>query len=89
MHRRRLIDANTKLSVPGLKFTASSISLVFFIAASDDPFPLLLSSFPKLPNLNFVASKPIQSIKNTETTGPPAFSRPCHLSAEKLGAAKE
>ena len=89
MRRRRLIDANTELSVPGLKSTVSSISSVFFIAVSDDPFQTLLSSFPDLTNLNFVVSKPTHFIKHhIETTGVPVFSRPRRLPAEKLKAAK-
>ena len=91
MRGHRLINAIMKLSVPGLKSTVLSISPVFFIAASDDPFQALLSSFLELTltNLNFVVSKPTHSIKHyIETTSPPSFSRPCRFSAEKLRAAK-
>ena len=87
--RRLLIDANTKLFVPGLKSTVSSISPVFFIAGSGDLFQALLSSFPELTNLNFVVNKPTHSIKHhIENTGPPAFSCPRRIPAEKLSAAK-
>ena len=86
---RRLIDANTELSVPGLKSMVPSINPIFFIAASDDPFQALLSSFPELTNLNFLMSKPTYSIKHhIEIAGPPAFSCPRRLCAEKLRAAK-
>ena len=79
-----MIDANTELSIPGLKSTVSSISPVFFIAASDDPFQTLLSSFPDLTNLNFVVSKPTHSIKHhIETTGAPVFSRPRRIPTAK------
>ena len=89
MRRRRLIDANTELSVPGLKSIVSSISPVFFIAASDDTFQTLLSSFPDLTNLNFVVSKPTHFIKyHIETTSTTVFSHPRRLPAEKLKAAK-
>ena len=76
MRGRRLIDTNTELSVPDLKSTVSSLCPVFFIAASDDPFQALLSSFLELTNQNFVVSKPTHSIKHhIETTGPPVFSQ--------------
>ena len=89
MRGHRLIDVNTELSVPGLKSMVSSFIIVFFIAASDDPFQALLSSFPELTNLNFVVSKATHSIKHhIETTVPPAFSLPHRFSVEKLRAAK-
>ena len=67
----------------------SSISLVFFIAASDATFHTLLSSFSDLTNLNFVVSKPTHSIKHhIETISAPVFSCSCCFPAEKLKAAK-
>ena len=62
MRRRRLIDANTEPSVPGLKSTVLFINPVFFIAASNGPFQELLSSFPEMTTLNFVVSKPTHFI---------------------------
>ena len=57
MRKRRLIDGNTELSVTGYKANTSPISPVFFIAATDDPYQILLRSYPELTNLNFVVSK--------------------------------
>ena len=89
MRKRRLIDANTELSVTGFKANASPISPVFFIAATDDPYQTLLRSYPKLTNLNFVVSKSVHSTTHpVEITGAPVFSRPHRLPADKLKAAK-
>ena len=80
MRKRRLIDAYTELSVTGFP--------VFFIAATDDSYPTLLSSYPELTNLNFVVSKSTHSkTHHIETTGAPVFSRPRRLPADKLKAA--
>ena len=89
MLKRRLIDANTELSVTGFKANTSPISPVFFIAATDDPYQILLRSWPELTNLNFVVSKSTHSTTHhIETTGAPVFSRPRRLPGDKLKAAK-
>ena len=77
MRKRRLIDANTELSVTGFKANTSPISPVFFIAATDDPYQILQRSYPELTNLNHI-----------ETTVAPMFSRPRRLPADKLKEAK-
>ena len=89
MRKRRLIDGNTELSVTGYKANTSPISPVFFIAATDDPYQILLRSYPELTNLNFVVSKSThETTHHIETTGAPVFSRPRRLPADKLKAAK-
>ena len=89
MRKRRLIDANTELSVTGFKADTSPISPVFFIVATDDPYQILLRSYPELTNLNFVVSKSTHSTTHhIETTGTPVFLRPYRLPADKLKAAK-
>ena len=46
-------------------------------------------SYPELANLNFVVSKPTHSTTHhTETADAPVFSRPRHLPADKIKAAK-
>ena len=89
MRKRRLIDANTELSVTGFKANTSPINPVFFIAAIDDPYQILLCSYPELTNLNFVVNKSTHSTTHhIKTTGAPVFSRPRRLPADKLKAAK-
>ena len=89
MRKRLLIDANTELSVTGIKANTSPISPVFFIAATDDPYQILLRSYPELTNLNFVVSKSTNSATHhNETIGAPELSRPRRLPADKLKAAK-
>ena len=89
MRKRRLIDGNTELSVTGYKANTSPISPGFFIAATDDPYQILLRSYPELTNLNFVVSKSThETTHHIETTGAPVFSRPRRLPADKLKAAK-
>ena len=89
MRKRRLIDGNTELSVTGCKVNTPPISPVFFIAATDDPYQILLRSYPELTNLNFVVSKSTHSTTHhIETTGAPVFSRPRRHPADKLKAAK-
>ena len=89
MRKRRLIDANTKLSVTGFKANTSTISPVFFIAATANPYQTLLRSYPELTNLNFVVSKSTHpTTHHIETTGAPVFSRPRCFPAGKLKAAK-
>ena len=89
MRKRQLIDGNTELSVTGYKANTSPISPVFFIAATDDPYQILLRSYPELTNLNFVVSKSThETTHHIETTGAPVFSRPRRLPADKLKAAK-
>ena len=89
MRIRRLIKANTELSVTGFKANPSPISPVFFIAATDEPYQTLLRSYPGLTNLNFVVSKPTHSTtRHIETTGAHVFSRPRNLHADKLKAEK-
>ena len=61
IRKRQLIDANTELSVMGFKTNTSPISPVFFIAATDDTFQILLRIYPELTNLNFVVSKSTHS----------------------------
>ena len=71
------------------KANTSPISPVFFIAATDDPYQILLRSYPELTNLNFVVGKSThETTHHIETTGAPVFSRPRHLPADKLKAAK-
>ena len=53
-----LLTAIRQLPVTGFK---ASISPVFFIAATDDPYQILLRSYPELTNLNFVVSKSTHS----------------------------
>ena len=89
MRKRRLIYANTELSVTGFKVNTSPISPAFFIAATDDPYQTLLHSYSELTNLNFVVNKPTYSITHhIVTTGAPVFSRPHRLPADKLKVAK-
>ena len=89
MRKQRLIDGNTELSVTGCKAITSPISPVFFIAATDYPYQILLRSYPELTNLNFVVSKSTHSTTHhIETTGAPVFSRPRRLPVDKLKAAK-
>ena len=83
MCKRRLIDANTKLSVMGFKANTSPISPVFFIAATDDPYQTLLRSYPELKNLSglrvmscwvcWLAQNQIQifSLRGVRTPPPP------------------
>ena len=52
MRKQRLIDANTELSVTGIKANTSPISPVFFIATTDDPYQILLRSYPELKAAN-------------------------------------
>ena len=87
MRKRRLIDANTELSVTGFKADTSPINPVFFIAATDDPYKTLLRSYPELTNLNFVVSKPTHSTTHhIETTGAPVFWHLRRFHADKLKA---
>ena len=89
MRKRRLIDANTELSVASFKANISPISPVIFITATDDPYQTLLRSYPELTNLNFVVSKPAHSTTHhIEITGAPVFSRLRRLPADKPKAAK-
>ena len=89
MRKRWLIDANMELSLKGFKANTSPISPALFIAATDDPYQILLRSYPELTNLNFVVSKSTHSTTHhIETTGALVFSRHRHLSADKLKAAK-
>ena len=89
MCKRRLIDANTELSVSGFKANTSPISLVFFIAATNDLYQTLLRSYSGLTYLNFVVSKSTHSTTHhIETTDAHVFSRPRRLHADKLKAAK-
>ena len=57
MCKRRLIGANTELSVTSFKANTSPISPIFFTAATDDPYQTSLRSYPEITNLNFVVSK--------------------------------
>ena len=89
MRKRRLIDANTELSVTGFKENTSPISPVFFIAATDVSYQTLLRCYPELTNLNFVVSKSTHSTTHhIETTGAPVLLRPRLLPADKLKVAK-
>ena len=89
MRKRRLINGNTELSVTGYKANTSPINPVFFIAATDDPYQILLHSYPELTSLNFVVGKSThETTHHIETTGAPVFSRPRRLPADKLKAAK-
>ena len=89
MRQRRLIDGNTELSITSYKANTSPISPVFFIAATNDPYQILLRSYPELTNLNFVVSKSThETTHHIETTGAPLFSRPHRLPADKRKAAK-
>ena len=73
----------------GFKADTSPISLVFFIAATDDPYQILLRSYPELTNLNFVVSKSTYSTTHhIENTGAPVFSRARRLPADKLKVVK-
>ena len=85
---KRLVDAETYLSIPLGKTVKSALHLDA-IAVSTDPYDMLLAEFPDITIPNFTQSSTKHGVEHFITTkGPPVHARARRLPPDKLATAK-
>ncbi|GIX96543.1 retrovirus-related Pol polyprotein from transposon 297 [Caerostris darwini] len=83
-----LIDPLTKLKTKGTLYAGNSSSVKAIIEKSK--FHQLLSEFPTLIGANTTPNEIVHGVEHwIQTNGPPVFSKPRRLPADKLKAAKQ
>ena len=89
VHRRRLIDPTTTLSIRGITSHVDSPRPTLAKPHADTRFLDILSEYPTLTRVNF-AEAPIKhtTTHHIVTKGPPVVSRPRRLAPDKLAVAR-
>ena len=90
LHRRRLIDPETKRKSVGHVYRGDNLSPSVATAEQNDRYGDILKKFNDIAVPNFNNDKPLHGVTHhIVTKGPPVFSRPRRLAPDRVEAAKE